>query len=108
MVCGVQADTSGSMEAVKATVQALPSTAIMPRFLMAAANEINTSDVDLAYNSQAIILGFNVEPSEAVIAAAKQKRAPFLCACMALNGSLCTPCLCHIDMLRTATSSSPL
>ncbi len=65
------------MEAVKASVQSFPSTAIMPRFLLAAANEINTSDIDLAYNSQAIVVGFNVEPSEAVVAAAKQKRACF-------------------------------
>ena len=42
------------------------------RFLLAAASDITASDVDLAFASEGIILGFNQEPNEAVQAAAKQ------------------------------------
>jgi hypothetical protein len=42
------------------------------RFLLAAASDITASDVDLAFASEGIILGFNQEPSDAVQAAAKQ------------------------------------
>jgi translation initiation factor IF-2 len=67
-----QADATGALEAVKAAVGALPTDRVAPRFLLAAASEISASDVDLAFASEAIILGFNVEPNEAAQAAAKQ------------------------------------
>lgn len=71
--CGcVQADATGALEAVKAAVGVLPQDRVQPRFLLAAAADITTSDVDLAFASGALILGFNIEPSEAVQAAAKQ------------------------------------
>ena len=57
---------------MKAAVGSLPQDRVAPRFLLAAASDITTSDVDLAFASEAIILGFNQEPSEAVLAAAKQ------------------------------------
>ena len=38
--------------------------------------QVTTSDVDLAAASEAMILGFNTEPSETVLAAAKEKGAP--------------------------------
>ena len=64
------------MEAVKAALGSLPQDSVVLRYLLAAANEITTSDVDLAAISGAIVLGFNVEPSEAVMAAAKRQGAP--------------------------------
>ena len=70
-----QADASGTMEAVKAALGSLPQDSVVLRYLLAAANEITTSDVDLAAVSGAIVLGFNVEPSEAVMAAAKRQGA---------------------------------
>jgi len=68
----LQADATGALEAVKAAVGVLPQDRVAPRFLLTAAADITTSDVDLAFASGALILGFNVEPSEAVQAAAKQ------------------------------------
>ncbi len=72
----LQADASGTVEAVKAALGALPQDSVLLRFLLAAPNQITTSDVDLAAASEAVILGFNVEPSEEVAAAAKEKSAP--------------------------------
>ncbi|BDA49072.1 Translation initiation factor IF-2 [Coccomyxa sp. Obi] len=68
----LKADATGALEAVKAAVGVLPQDRVQPRFLLAAAADITTSDVDLAFASGALILGFNIEPSEAVQAAAKQ------------------------------------
>ena len=49
---------------------------MQPRFLLAAASDITRSDVDLAFASDGIILGFNIEPSEAALAHAKQYGEP--------------------------------
>lgn len=67
-----QADASGALEAVKSAVSALPQDRVALRFLLAAASDITASDVDLAFASEGIILGFNQEPSDAVQAHAKQ------------------------------------
>ena len=61
------------MEAVKAALASLPQDSVVLRYLLAAANDITGSDVDLASASGAIVLGFNVEPAEAVIADAKNR-----------------------------------
>ncbi|EIE18948.1 initiation factor 2 [Coccomyxa subellipsoidea C-169] len=68
----LKADATGALEAVKAAVGVLPQDRVSPRFLLAAASDISASDVDLAFASGALILGFNIEPSESVQAAAKQ------------------------------------
>ncbi len=57
---------------MKAAIGSLPQDRVQPRFLLAAASDITKSDVDLAFASQGIIVGFNIDPSEAVLAAAKQ------------------------------------
>ena len=74
MTCATvwQADATGALEAVKAAIGSLPQDRVLPRFLLTAASDITKSDVDLAFASGGIILGFNIEPSEAVLAAAKQ------------------------------------
>ena len=71
----VQADASGTMEAVKAALGALPQGSVVLRYLLAAPNDITISDIDLAAASKGLVLGFNVEPSEAVLAAAKHQGA---------------------------------
>ena len=89
----MQADATGALEAVKAAVGALPQDRVAPRFLLAAASDISASDVDLAFASEAVILGFNVEPNEAAQAAAKQFGAvssPHHAETLAL--SVCWPC----------------
>ncbi|CAK0786401.1 hypothetical protein CVIRNUC_009614 [Coccomyxa viridis] len=68
----LKADATGALEAVKAAINALPQDRVQPRFLLAAASDITKSDVDLAFASDGIILGFNIEPSEAALAHAKQ------------------------------------
>lgn len=72
----MQADASGTMEAVKAALGALPQGSVVLRYLLAAPNDITISDVDLAAASKGLVLGFNVEPSEAVLAAAKHQGVP--------------------------------
>ena len=87
----MQADATGALEAVKAAIGALPRDRVQPRFLLAAASDITRSDVDLAFASDGIILGFNIEPSEAVLAAAKQygePRASIQCADRALRSQM--------------------
>ncbi len=69
----LQADASGSLEAIKAALGALPQDNVVLRFLLAAANDITESDIDLAFASEGYIIGFNVSPSEAVQAAAKNR-----------------------------------
>ena len=57
---------------MKAAIGSLPQDRVQPRFLLTAASDITRSDIDLAFASDGIIIGFNIEPSEAVLAAAKQ------------------------------------
>lgn len=68
----LKADASGSVEAVKAALGALPQDSVMLRYLMAAPGEVTVSDIDLATASGGMVLGFGIQPSEAVVAAAKQ------------------------------------
>lgn len=67
-----QADASGSLEAVKASLLALPQDRVTLRFLMTSASPINSGDVQLANASQGQIVSFNQEPSEAIIAQSKR------------------------------------
>lgn len=69
----LQTDASGSLEAVKAALSSLPQDSVVLRYLLATPNDITVSDVDLAAASRGTVLGFNVEPSEAVLAAAKHQ-----------------------------------
>lgn len=69
----LKTDASGTMEAVKAALSGLPQGSVVLRYLLAVPNDITESDVDLAAASKGLILGFNVEPSEAVLAAAKHQ-----------------------------------
>ena len=100
----MQADATGALEAVKAAIGSLPQDRVQPRFLLTAASDITKSDIDLAFASGGIILGFNIEPSEAVLAAAKQygERSPMLCA----------PCGCartaFVEVLRMGARLSAL
>ena len=68
----LKADASGSCEAVKAALAALPQDTVMLRYLLSAPGDITASDIDLAIASGGMILGFNVQPSEAVAAEAKK------------------------------------
>ena len=69
----MQTDASGSLEAVKSALGALPQGSVVLRYLLAVPNDITESDVDLAAASKGLILGFNVEASETVLASAKHQ-----------------------------------
>ena len=68
----LKADASGSCEAVKAALASLPQDTVMLRYLLAAPGDITASDIDLAIASGGMVLGFNVQPSDAVAAEAKK------------------------------------
>jgi translation initiation factor IF-2 len=70
----VKTDVSGSVEAVKAALGALPQDRVLLRFLHAAAGEVTESDVDLAAASEGIVLAFNTAVSDKVADRAKQAR----------------------------------
>ena len=70
----VKTDVSGSVEAVKAALGALPQDRVLLRFLHAAAGEVTESDIDLAAASEGIVLAFNTAVSEKVKDRAKQAR----------------------------------
>lgn len=60
----VKTDVSGSVEAVKAALGALPQDRVILRFLHTAAGEVTESDVDLAAASEGIVLAFNTQVSD--------------------------------------------
>ncbi|KAL9256499.1 Translation initiation factor IF-2, chloroplastic-like protein [Drosera capensis] len=51
----------GSIEAIRQALQILPQDNVTLKFLLEAAGDVTMSDVDLAFTSKAIILGFNVK-----------------------------------------------
>lgn len=81
----LKADASGSVEAVRSALGALPQDAVLLRYLLAAPGEISTSDIDLAAASGGMVLGFNVTTSDAV-----QVRQG-VCCCLGLGDSDLAP-----------------
>ena len=69
----LKTDVSGSLEAVKAATGNIVQEKVQLRFLLAAAGEVNASDIDLASASEALVLAFNLPVSEDVLNKAKQK-----------------------------------
>ena len=70
----VKTDVSGSCEAVKAALSALPQDRVQLRFLMASAGEVSESDIDLASASEGIILAFNTPCSDRIMDIAKKSK----------------------------------
>ncbi|GMH05553.1 hypothetical protein Nepgr_007393 [Nepenthes gracilis] len=62
----LKVDVQGSIEAIRQALQALPQDNVNLKFLLQAAGDVRTSDVDLAVASKAIILGFNVNAPSSV------------------------------------------
>ena len=69
----VKGDSSGSVEALRQCLEALPQGKVALRFLVAEAGEISASDLDRAYAAEALIVSFNASPSEAIMSSAKQQ-----------------------------------
>ena len=55
----LKADVQGSVEAILGSLQQLPQDEVQIRVLLAAPGEVSETDVDLAYASDAVIVGFN-------------------------------------------------
>lgn len=68
----IKGDTSGVVEAIKGALQGLPQESVVLRYLLCAAGDITTSDVDLASASGGMVVGFNLNPDEAVLSHAKR------------------------------------
>ena len=63
----------GVVEAIKASLATLPQQSITLRYLLSGSGDITLSDVDLAAASGGLILGFNLDPNDAVETHAKRQ-----------------------------------
>jgi translation initiation factor IF-2 len=70
----VKADTDGSAQALKASLEKLSNDQIKVKVLEAAAGAINDNDVNLASATSAIIYGFNIRPDARVKTIADEKK----------------------------------
>jgi len=57
----LKADVQGSLEALQDSIQKIPSDEVKVKFIHTGIGDINSSDVILAYASNAIIIGFHVQ-----------------------------------------------
>jgi translation initiation factor IF-2 len=69
----VKCCSSGSVEAVKSSLQGLPQGKVALRFLLASAGEVTSSDVTLAAASDAVIIAFDAPASSRVLADARER-----------------------------------
>ncbi len=67
----VKADVNGTSEAVKASLEKLSNEEVRVRVIHTGVGAVNEGDVMLASASNAIIVGFNIRPSQAAIDSAK-------------------------------------
>ena len=68
----IKADVQGSVEAVKQSVEKLSNDEVKVQVIHGGVGSINEADVTLASVSNAIIIGFNVRPSQNVLDAAQE------------------------------------
>ncbi|KAL3631501.1 Translation initiation factor IF-2, chloroplastic [Castilleja foliolosa] len=57
----LKVDVQGSVEAIRHALHVLPQANITLKFLLQATGDVNSSDIDLALATKAIIFGFNVK-----------------------------------------------
>ncbi len=67
----VKADVNGTSEAVKASLEKLSNDEVRVRVIHTGVGAVNEGDVMLASASNAIIVGFNIRPSQAAVDSAK-------------------------------------
>ncbi len=70
----VKADTQGSVEAVKQSLEKLSNEQVAVRVIHGAVGAVNESDVTLAATANAIVVGFNVRPDAVAKSAAEQEK----------------------------------
>jgi translation initiation factor IF-2 len=69
----IKADVHGSMEVLKDVLPNLSTEQVEVKILHAATGKISEHDINLASASQAIILGYNVKPSQNILDLAKKE-----------------------------------
>ncbi|XP_028118075.1 translation initiation factor IF-2, chloroplastic-like isoform X2 [Camellia sinensis] len=69
----LKVDVQGTIEAVRQALQMLPQENVTLKFLLQVTGDISSSDVDLAFASKAIVLGFNVKAPGSVKSYADNK-----------------------------------
>ncbi|XP_047338350.1 translation initiation factor IF-2, chloroplastic-like [Impatiens glandulifera] len=69
----MKVDVQGSIEALRQALQVLPQDNVTLKFLLQATGDVCTSDVDLAFAGEAVILGFNVKTPGSVKSYADNK-----------------------------------
>lgn len=75
----IKADTHGSAEAIRASLQKLDSAKVKTKILLSAVGGITETDVILAKASNALILGFNVRPDRVAAQVAEQSSIKIQC-----------------------------
>ena len=70
----VKADTQGSVEAVKQSLEKLSNDQVAVRVIHGGVGAVNESDVTLAATANAIVVGFNVRPDAVAKSAAEQEK----------------------------------
>lgn len=99
----VKADASGSLEAIKGALRALPQDSVALRFLLSSTGPITPSDVELARSSGALVLGAQPPPTPSPLPPSPRPpawRRSGLAPCTAAAGDLGDG--------RTATHSGPM
>ena len=69
----VKADVQGSVEAIRQSLEKLSNDEVRVRVIHGAAGTISETDILLASTGNAIVIGFNVRPDAAVMAAAERE-----------------------------------
>eukprot|EP00252_Welwitschia_mirabilis_P002524 TRINITY_DN1248_c0_g1_i1.p1 TRINITY_DN1248_c0_g1~~TRINITY_DN1248_c0_g1_i1.p1 ORF type:complete len:978 (+),score=255.63 TRINITY_DN1248_c0_g1_i1:443-3376(+) len=69
----LKVDVQGSIEAIKKALAVLPQDSVQLRFLMESVGDVSAGDVELAFASEGMVVGFNVRVPTAVKSHAKKK-----------------------------------
>ena len=70
----VKADTQGSVEALKASLENLTDQVVAVKVILSGTGGVTTNDVNLALASGAIIIGFNVRPDSKALEEAQRSK----------------------------------
>jgi len=69
----LKADTQGSLEAIKNTLEQLSSVKIKIKIISSGVGSVNENDINLSIATNALILGFKIKVSEQINSMAKEK-----------------------------------
>ncbi|KAG0482731.1 hypothetical protein HPP92_010815 [Vanilla planifolia] len=69
----LKVDVQGSIEAIREAVQVLPQDNVTLKFLLQGMGDVSTGDIDLAFTTEAIVIGFNVKAPGSIKSYADKK-----------------------------------